>query len=124
MNDRGHYGKNGAPRVGEAPTIYVEREGSSTGAWILGALAVGGAVLWARHQSRQVEQLYRTSGLPYQSFTGSLRERARALPSRAQQTFRGVTSRVRPPRLRLLRCQPQRGRQTNDLVSTRPAVRS
>jgi len=99
-NERGHYGKNGAPSVGQYPsrTIYVEREHSSTGAWLLGALAVGGAVLFARHQSRQIEQLYKTSGLPYQTFTGSLRESARALPTRAREAYRGIASRVRPAR--------------------------
>jgi hypothetical protein len=113
MNDRGQYGK---PRVGQVPqhaaTVYVERESSSTGAWILGALAVGGAVLWARHQSRQVEQLYRTSGLPYQSFTGSLREHAKSLPSRAQQTFRGVTARVRPAKTPAIPALPVRSMPT------------
>jgi hypothetical protein len=81
-HDRGHYGPNGVSRVGQ--TVYVERKSSSTGAWILGAIAVGGAFLWARHESRQIEQLCKTSGMPYQSFAGSLRERARGLVGRVK----------------------------------------
>lgn len=92
-NERGHYGNNGT-RVGQVP-IYVEREHSSIGKWLLGAVAVGGAVLYARHQSRQIEQLYRTSGVPYQTFTGTLRESARALPTRAREAYRGFTGRFR-----------------------------
>ena len=95
-NERGHYGNNGV-RVGQDPrTIYVEREHSSIGKWLLGAVAVGGAVLFARHQSRQIEQLYKTSGVPYQSFTGSLRESARTLPTKARAAYRGIAASARP----------------------------
>jgi len=72
--------------------VYVEREPSSVGAWILGTIAVGGAVLWARHQSRQIEQLYKTAGLPQQSFAEGLRQGAGA-------SLRGLAERVRPKRL-------------------------
>jgi hypothetical protein len=98
MNQRGQYGKNGVNGVlliGQSP-VYVEREHSSTGAWIIGTLAVGGALLWARHQSKQMETIYKTSGMPYQTFTAGLRESARALPSRAKETFRGLTGSARP----------------------------
>jgi hypothetical protein len=99
MNERGHYG---TPRVGQDPsrsaTVYVERTGASTTAWLLGIAAVGGAVLWARHQSQQIEQLSKASGLPYQTFAGSLRESAKALPSRAREAYRGIAARVRPTR--------------------------
>jgi len=93
MNDRGQYG---APRVGQTPpratTVYVERAPSSSiGTWILGTLAVGGAVLWARHQSKQIGQLYKTTGLPQQSFPKSLRQDAVA-------SLRGLAERVRPKR--------------------------
>src|SRR5207244_1254950 len=102
MNDRGHYGKNGV-RVGQQPQhmIYVESARPSTGALILGAIAVGGAVLYARHQSKQIEQLFKTSGLPYQSFTGDLRETVRAIPIKASETYRGMPGRVRPSRAAL-----------------------
>lgn len=98
-NERGHYGNNGVSRasVGQDPrTIYVERERSSIGKWLVGAVAIGGAVLFVRHQSKQIEQLYKTSGQPYQSFTGSLRESARALPTKAREAYRGIAARVRP----------------------------
>lgn len=98
MNQRGHYGRSS--RVGQAPpdgaTIYVEGEPASIGAWILGTIAVGGAVLWARHQSQQIEQLYRTAGLPQQSFAASLRQSARALPSRASASLHQLAARFRP----------------------------
>lgn len=88
MSERGHYGKNGVSRgpfMGANPsTIYVERAPTSTGAWIIGILATGGAVLWARHQTKQIEQLYKTSGMPYQSFAGSLGQSARSIPSRVR----------------------------------------
>jgi hypothetical protein len=62
------------------------------GAWILGTIAVGGALLWGRHQAKQIEQLYKTAGLPHQSFAGSLRQSAGA-------SLRGLADRVRPKRL-------------------------
>ena len=93
MNARGQYG---SLRVGQMiPTpaaVYVEREPSSVVTWILGTIAVGGAVLWARHQSRQIEQLSKTSGLPHQSFASSLRQGAGA-------SLRGLAERVQPKRL-------------------------
>ncbi len=97
-NERGQYGKNAAPRVGEQPsrTVYVEREGSSIAAWIIGTIAVGGAVLWARHQGKQVEQLYKAAGLPHQSFGADLRQRAKALPTRTSAALRGLADRIRP----------------------------
>jgi hypothetical protein len=93
-NGRGQYGNNGVI-VGQAPptTIYVERQSSSIGAWLLGAVVVGGGILYARHQSQQIAQLYKKGGMPYQTFTGSLRE---ALPTRARQTYRAITGYVRP----------------------------
>ena len=89
-NERGHYGSNNVPRVGEAPTIYVERGHSSIGKWLLGAVAIGGGILIVRHQSQQIERLYKTSGMPYQTFTGSLRETARELPTQARAAYRGL----------------------------------
>jgi len=92
-NERGHYGNNGVRvGVGQDPrTIFVAREPSSIGKWLLGAVAIGGGILLVRHQSRQIEQLYKTSGMPYQSFTGSLRESVRELPTRARAAYRGLT---------------------------------
>ena len=97
MNGRGQYGSS---RVGQIPpraaTVYVERSPSSVVAQILGTLAVGGALLWARHQSQQIEQLYKTAGLSHESFTASLRTRARSLPSRASASLHDLAERVRP----------------------------
>lgn len=99
MNERGYYGRREGPLLGQeiprSMTVYVERESSSTGTWLLGTVAVVGALLWARHQSQQIEQLYKASGLPHQSFTGSLQQSARALPARARETFRGIAGRAR-----------------------------
>jgi len=97
-NERGHYGKN-VLLAGETPraaTVYVERAGMSTGTLILGAIAVGGAILFARHQSQQIKHLYKAEGQPYQSFTGSLRESAKELPTRAREAYRGFTTGIRP----------------------------
>lgn len=101
MNDRGQYGPSltGPALVGQIPqgsTIYVERKSSSAATWILGAVAVGGAVLWARHQSRQVEQLYKSAGLPQQSFVADLRQSARSFPAKASASLHGLAERVRP----------------------------
>ena len=95
MNGRGQYG---APRVGQivpvperVTTVYVEPEKSSVGSWILATIAVGGAVLWAQHQSQQIEQLYKKAGLPHQSFAGSLRQGAGS-------SLRALAERVKPKR--------------------------
>jgi uncharacterized membrane protein len=61
------------------------------GTWLVGGLVVGGAVLWARHQSDQMAKLYKAAGLPQQSFTASLREQARALPSAARTKLHELT---------------------------------
>lgn len=82
MSGRGHYGANGVAYVGQAPTrqstVYVERDRSSL-PLVLGAISLGASLLWARHQSRQIEQISKASGIPYKSFTSDLRERARSL---------------------------------------------
>jgi hypothetical protein len=72
MNDRGTYGRAivGADLAPRRP---------SHGTGLVGALVVVGAVLWARHQSRQIERLYAAAGLPHQSFAAGLRERTREL---------------------------------------------
>lgn len=92
-NERGHYGRNGISVGADAPRIIVEHGGPSIGTWLLGAVVVGGAVLYARHQSKQIEQLSKSSGVPYQSFTGSLRE---ALPTGARSVYRKITGHDRP----------------------------
>lgn len=92
MNQRGQYGTARVGQVIPAPAVYVAREREpSTVAWILGAAVLGSALLWARHQSRQIEQLYKKTELPYQSFTTSLRQSAGA-------SLRGIAERVRPKR--------------------------
>lgn len=73
MSDRGIYG---TPRVGAAAC---GGRGAAAGTWIVGGALVVGAVLWARHQSIQIESLYASAGLPYQSFVAGLRERTREL---------------------------------------------
>lgn len=110
MSERGHYGRNGVSRIGQSPqphTIYVEhKQSSSTGAWIVGALAAGGALLWARHQSRQMEAIYKTSGVPYQTFTAGLRESARSIPARAKETFRSFRSTPAPAPAAAIAAEP------------------
>lgn len=96
MNGRGQYGSSHVGQIPQATTVYVEREPSSIGKWILGTIAIGGAVLWARHQSQQIEQLYTTAGLPHQSFASGLRQSARSLPSRASASLHDLAERVRP----------------------------
>lgn len=86
MSERGTYGR---VRVGAD-----ESRGASLGTWIVGGLLVGGAVLWARHQSAQLEKLYATEGLPYQSFGANLRERTRALSSTAGEKIHALTRRL------------------------------
>ena len=84
MNARGHYGVSVGQVVQPATTVYVERE-QSTAAHVLGALGIIGVALWAHHQSRQIKQLYQTTGAPYQSFTAS-----------AGASLRGLVDRIRP----------------------------
>jgi hypothetical protein len=78
MNPRGHYG---SARVGQTTIpVYIERmpvaparDARSVLSWILGGLVIGGAFLWTRHQSKQIEQLNKKVGLPHNSFLSSLR---------------------------------------------------
>lgn len=71
-------------------TIYVERKTSAI-TQVLGVMAVVGAVLWGRHQARQIEQLYKRIDLPQQSFMASLRQDAGS-------SLRSLANRVRPAR--------------------------
>lgn len=99
-NERGSYGKNGVSREGIAllrgmygaprmgAEIYVEQL-SSTWKWIVGAMAVGGAVLWARHTSAQIGQLYAKTGLSREGFVHSLRTGVKQLPGRTRAALRG-----------------------------------
>ena len=99
MSQRGQYGRTTVGQVPPPTTVYVERASASPSIvpWILGTIAVGGAVLWARHQSRQIDQLQKKAGLPDQSFTSSLRQGAatslrglaeRALPAGKEQAHK------------------------------------
>jgi hypothetical protein len=88
MSERGVYGQ---PLIGADPS---GRGGSSFGTWIVGGILVGGAVLWARHQSAQMGKLYKAAGLPQQSFTASLREDARALPAAAREKYHAVREKL------------------------------
>lgn len=85
MRGRGIYGTS---RVGAAAC---GGRGASAGTWVVGGAVVIGAVLWARHQSVQVEKLYASAGLPYQSFSAGLRERAGELSA-------GITRRLSTPK--------------------------
>jgi hypothetical protein len=76
------------------PPEHQRGRGSSIGTWIVGGLVVAGAVLWMKHQSKQIAKLYETSGLPYQSFTGNLRSRAVELSGAAGERFQGLASRL------------------------------
>lgn len=89
MSQRGVYGK---PFMG-ADVYYVQR-GSSLGMWIVGGLLVGGAALWAKHQSDQIAKLSATMGLPYESFARSFGARARELSGRAREKFHGLSQRL------------------------------
>jgi hypothetical protein len=83
MSTRGCYG-DGAAWVGQVPryaSVYVERPRSSL-PWIVAAAGLGASLLWARHQSRQIEQLSAAAGIPYKSFTSDLRDSASRLTSR------------------------------------------
>lgn len=61
------------------------------GMMLLGGVAVGVMALWAKHQSDQIEKLYATTGLPYQSFSRSLSSRTRQLSDAAREKFRGLS---------------------------------
>jgi hypothetical protein len=73
MRTRGTYG-----------TAAPNERGSSLGVWIVGGLLVGGVVLWAKHQSGQIEKLYSAAGLPHQSFIEDLRSQSSALSGAAR----------------------------------------
>lgn len=104
MNTRGQYG-NGTSRVGQiqqATPIYVERAPSSAWSWIMGTITIVGtigSVLWTRHQSQQIEQLYKKAGLPYQSFPESLRQRVGT-------SLHDLAERARPKKRQLLTRDP------------------
>lgn len=85
MSERGIYGsaRVGASSSGEG--------GSSWGTWIVGGLVVGGAVLWARHQSAQIDKLYSVAGLPRQGFVEDLRVRTKALSGAAREKIHALT---------------------------------
>ena len=85
---RGVYGK---ARIGADPS---GQRGTSIGKWIVGGLVVGGAVLWVRHQSKQIEQLYKTTGLPYQSFGADLRDQSKALTAAAGSKLTSLSRRL------------------------------
>lgn len=88
MHERGTYGST---LLGGDPQ---EHRGSSLGVWLIGALVAGGAVLWAKHQSKQIEKLYSTAGLPYQSFSRGLRLRAGELSGAAGDKLQGLARRL------------------------------
>ena len=92
MSQRGVYGK---PLMG-ADVYYVQRGGSSFGTWLVGGLLVGGAVLWAKHQSDQIEKLYSATGLPHESFAQDLRARGKALTAAAGEKIHDITRRFAP----------------------------
>lgn len=73
MGARGIYG--GEPSNGR---------GVSWSSWIIGGLLVGGAALWVKHQSDQIEKLYSAAGLPHQSFVEDLRSRSSTLSEAAR----------------------------------------
>ena len=88
MGARGTYGRT---VVGVDPH---EHRGPSWGTMLLGGLAVGAAVLWAKYQSDQIERLSATVGLPYEGFAQSLAVRTRELSGTARAKFRGLSQRI------------------------------
>lgn len=87
MSGRGTYGRT---MIGAGTP-----SGSSIGKWIVGAVVVGGAVLWAKHQADQIGRLSSAAGVPQPSFTEDLRSDARALTSRAGTALHGISQRFR-----------------------------
>ena len=91
MSERGEYGRH--IQIGQI--IGAEPgQSSSPMKWIVGTLLVGGAILWAKHQSDQVKNLYDKTGLPHESFTESLREDVRAIPSAAKGAYQNIRRRL------------------------------
>jgi hypothetical protein len=88
MSERGVYGR---PLIGADPS---GQGGSSLGTWLVGGILVGGAVLWARHQSAQTARLYKAAGLSQQSFAESLSEDARALPAAAREKYHATREKL------------------------------
>ncbi len=74
--ERGTYGKT---RIDSSDT-----SGSSIGKWIVGAIVVGGAALWVKHQSDQIQKLYASAGLPHQTFIEDLRSHSSTLSEAAR----------------------------------------
>lgn len=86
------YGSQGCrPQIGV--DLYV-KQGPSIGTWLLGGLLVGGAVLWAKHQSNQIAKLSSTAGVPYESFIRSLGTKTKELSGVARAKFQGLTQRT------------------------------
>jgi hypothetical protein len=85
-------GVYGVPFVG---ADHSERRGHSLVTWLVGGLVVGGAVLWAKHQSDQIQKLSSAAGVPYEGFGQHMRESARALPSRARSTYQDLVGSFR-----------------------------
>ena len=83
MNDRGQYGNT---HVGASSS------GGSSKLWWIAVL--GGAVLWGRHQAKQIESLNEAAGLPHQSFWSSVRQDARQLSSATRERLRGFEQRL------------------------------
>ena len=83
---RGTYGKT---VIGSDSTT-----GSSIGKWIVGAVVVGGAVLWVKHQSDQITKLYAVTGTPHQSFIEDLRARSSALSGATRAGFQSFRQRL------------------------------
>lgn len=64
---------------------------SSTGIWVVGSLLVGGALLWANHQSHQIDRLYAAVGLPQQSFVEDLSRQSKELTSAVRAKMRVIS---------------------------------
>jgi len=87
MGERGQYSRT---CVGSDPSGH---QGPSFGMLLLGGVAVGVVALWVKHQSDQIEKLYTTAGLPYESFSRSLGARTRELSVAAQNKVRRFSQR-------------------------------
>ena len=91
MNERGRYGGGVPLRIGSI-AVSGDGSGSSWGKSIFIGLLVGGAVLWAKHQSDQIKRLSAASGLPQHGFVEDLAAQTKALAGSARAKIHKLTA--------------------------------
>lgn len=92
MSERGTYGRR--VNIGQVVGAAQEQSGTSIGKIVVGTLVVGGAILWLKHQSEQIEKLSAKADVPYESFTESLREDVKAIPAAAKEGYQALKDRL------------------------------